>query len=97
VREAMLANTAGVFGDFGAGLGQHLTEEMIRSIQCPVLLIEGERSVKVHARGVRRLRRWLPHSERRLIPGAGHIPQYSRPLDFQAAVLDAAKLGEGRQ
>ena len=97
VREAMLANTAGVFGDGRAGLGHHLTEGMIRSIRCPVLLIEGDRSVKVHAGGVRRLRRWLPHSQTRIIPGAGHIPQYSRPLDFQAAVLDAARLGEGTQ
>ena len=59
-----------------------------------MLLIEGDRSVKVHAGGVRQLQRWLPHLERRLIPGAGHIPPDSRPLDFQAAIMDAAKLAK---
>jgi pimeloyl-ACP methyl ester carboxylesterase len=60
--------------------------ERLGSIHVPTLLIVGDRDVKGMQLRTERLHRLIPGSELRVIGGADHVPNTSRPREFNALV-----------
>lgn len=58
----------------------------IRSVGCPVLLVEGEESPVVFSRLLDRLVELLPHARRTAVPGASHNVHEDRPGTFDDLV-----------
>jgi len=63
-----------------------LTPEEIRSVDLPVLLLEGEKSPRYFGIIADELERILPKSTRALVPGAGHAMYAANPAQFNAVV-----------
>jgi pimeloyl-ACP methyl ester carboxylesterase len=51
-------------------------------LQCPVLLVEGERSPRMYRDNVDQLLAWCPRAEKRTIPGASHGMTVTHPAAF---------------
>jgi pimeloyl-ACP methyl ester carboxylesterase len=61
--------------------GPELDEMAARyaEIQCPTLVIHGERDPLIHHRHAERLARTIPHAELKRVPRCGHFPQEEQP------------------
>ncbi len=72
-----------------------LTEDMYRSIRCPVLLIHGENDAIAPVSTSEGFARMAPHAELVIIPGAGHNPQGRFPARVNTLMRDflARRLG----
>jgi 2-succinyl-6-hydroxy-2,4-cyclohexadiene-1-carboxylate synthase len=53
--------------------------DRLHELQCPVLLIAGERD-EGYVAAASRMASLIPHARMRVVPGAGHAPQLERPL-----------------
>lgn len=70
----------------------------VRSVGCPVLLVEGEESPTVFSLLMDRLEELLPHARRTSVPGASHNVHEDRPDAFDglvASFLDRRAAGDG--
>ena len=61
---------------------------IIPQLRIPALLVWGTNDKAVDPRSADPLRRHLPQSELKLIPGAGHLPFEEAPQQFADAVLE---------
>lgn len=89
-RQAMLNNSSALMADLDAGTGEHLTPAVIQGLTIPVLLLYGTDSPPVLHRPIDRLSGWLPNVEIQAVPGAGHLMQFDRPVEFESAIMRAA-------
>ena len=73
-----------------AGLGRSGLEyrQGIRTIDCPVLLLHGDRDRLVPVSAARAAARANPSWSLVVMPGAGHVPQLEVPLDCATAIKD---------
>jgi pimeloyl-ACP methyl ester carboxylesterase len=65
-----------------------LLREIIPRLNIPTLLVWGARDKAVDPRSADALRRHLPNSQLKLIPGAGHLPFEEAPEEFNREVMD---------
>jgi pimeloyl-ACP methyl ester carboxylesterase len=71
--------------------------DQIRGLQCPTLLMTGDRSPKVFPRLIDRLRELLPQAERCVVPGVSHIMHEDNPSAYVEKVLSfLARRGTAR-
>jgi pimeloyl-ACP methyl ester carboxylesterase len=70
---------------------QQLFEEDVRaeigSVSAPTLLVWGDRDALVPPSLAPAVHAALEQSDLLIVPGAGHVPQYDRPAQFNAATL----------
>lgn len=64
-----------------------MTDDEVRNLRVPTLLVDGDRSPTFFARLNDRLEELLPSVERAVIPDASHCPQVDNPEKFNSAVL----------
>jgi pimeloyl-ACP methyl ester carboxylesterase len=64
-----------------------LAREAVRRLTVPTLIIEGEKTIKLHQLVDDELLRCLPGSERVIIPHAAHRSAGENPEAFNNAVL----------
>lgn len=57
-------------------------------VECPLVLIWGERDRMVFTTGAERVLRTVPYSDIEIIPGCGHCPQLEVPAELSAMLLD---------
>jgi len=87
VKEHMLLNAKTEAGQLlGAGFPR-FTDDDVRRIQQPALLVSGERSPALMQRLTDRLAELLPRVERVVIPGASHVMHYENPDATNQAIL----------
>lgn len=60
---------------------------LMRSIDCPVLLVHGERDRLVSIAAARAVSAQHPHWETLFLPGVGHTPQLEVPDQVRARVI----------
>lgn len=58
------------------------TFEAASRLQCPTLLIDGEKSPDLFRRNVAALAEWIPHAQRQTIKGASHGMNLAHPAAF---------------
>jgi pimeloyl-ACP methyl ester carboxylesterase len=89
----LLRNSHGFFTETAADSGwddSKLTDDEVKGIKAPVLLLVGEQSpafLQETARGVAAL---LPHAQVQVVPDAGHALVIEQPATFESAVLKLA-------
>jgi pimeloyl-ACP methyl ester carboxylesterase len=86
-REAMLANAPAIMGDLDSGTGEHIKNEELGRISCPVVCLVGARTGPMYAAAAERIHKALPSTRVEVVPGAGH----TLPLTHPAAVVDAVR------
>ncbi len=74
-------------------LGRRLLPELrdpfdLERIECPLLLVWGERDRMVYTTGAERVLRTVPYSDIEIIPGVGHCPQVEVPERIAQMLLD---------
>jgi pimeloyl-ACP methyl ester carboxylesterase len=60
---------------------------VLPQVQCPTLVIQGDRDEHATPQHARRIARGIPASELWLISGVGHMPTHEIPDEFNARVL----------
>jgi len=81
-----LARGFSLFSDL-RGQREVLTPDELRALRVPTLILWGERDRFVPASHGRRAAALVPHSEFRIIPRAGHSPNWEAPDDVAAAMV----------
>jgi pimeloyl-ACP methyl ester carboxylesterase len=89
-RAELLRNGKGTMIELDAGTGDELTDDSLRGIKQPVMILKGACSQPIFLKVTDRLAALLPQAQVRVIPAAGHMMQFDQPAEFEAAVLDAA-------
>ncbi len=84
--QAAADNVAGLTVELPAVGEWKFGPEEAQSIQCPVLLIRGDRSPWVFPANVRHLKEWIPHAQEHLVPGAGHFELMTQPAETAEAL-----------
>ena len=74
-------------------IGRRLLPELespfhLELLECPLLLIWGERDRMVYTTGAERVLRTVPYSDIEIIPGCGHCPQLEVPEQLARMLLD---------
>jgi pimeloyl-ACP methyl ester carboxylesterase len=88
VRDAMLANGKPLSSELlGAGFPA-LTDDDVRRIMTPTLLVTGKKSPAMLVRLTDRLQQLLPNAQRVDIADASHLMHYEQPDALNAAVLE---------
>jgi len=88
VKAAMLANGKPLSSELlGAGFPA-LTDDDVRSIRTPTLLVTGKKSPAMLLRLTDRLQELLPNAQRVDIADASHLMHYEQPEALNAAVLE---------
>jgi pimeloyl-ACP methyl ester carboxylesterase len=88
VKDAMLANGKPLSSELlGAGFPA-LTDDDVRSIRTPTLLVTGKKSPAMLLRLTDRLQQLLPNAQRVDIADASHLMHYEQPDALNAAVLE---------
>ena len=88
VKAAMLANGKPLSSELlGAGFPA-LTDDDVRSIRTPTLLVTGKKSPAMLLRLTDRLQQLLPNAQRVDIADASHLMHYEQPDALNAAVLE---------
>lgn len=64
-----------------------ISDNEVRAVQAPMLLMTGERSPAIFGHFANRLQELLPHTHRTQIPGASHNINEASPSEYNAAVL----------
>lgn len=85
-RAAIVANGRAIARELDASTGEHLTQEMLSRIVCPVTLLVGDRSDPSFTKAADRLRVAIPKAMLRTIRGAGHDLQLTHPQSIADAV-----------
>ncbi len=89
-RAELLRNAKGTMIELDAGTGEELTDDSIRGIKQPVLILKAACSQPIFRKVTDRLAALLPQAQVRVLPAAGHMMQFDQPAEFEAAVLDVA-------
>jgi 3-oxoadipate enol-lactonase len=88
--EALLATFTDVDDDGYAGCCAALRDSdlgpVLGTIACPTLLVGGDQDVATPPEQMKLLQEAIGHSELVIIPGAGHLPNLDRPLEFTEIV-----------
>ena len=66
------------------------TREAAGEIQCPTLLIDGQKSPRMFRNTVEKLQEWIRRAERQTIAGASHGMNIANPGAFNRAVAELA-------
>uniref|UniRef100_UPI003F492070 alpha/beta fold hydrolase n=1 Tax=Cupriavidus yeoncheonensis TaxID=1462994 RepID=UPI003F492070 len=66
------------------------TREAASEIQCPTLLIDGQKSPRMFRNTVEKLQEWIGRAERQTIAGASHGMNIANPGAFNRAVAELA-------
>jgi pimeloyl-ACP methyl ester carboxylesterase len=74
-------------------IGRRLLPELaspfrLERIDCPLLLVWGERDRMVYTTGAERVLRTVPYADIEIIPGCGHCPQVEMPDELARMLLD---------
>ena len=83
--ERMTLEAAGVFLDYSKNL---ITEETLKRLPMPTLLITGEADLYSPPALIRRVAAQIPNSEVVIVREAGHSSYWEQPDEFNRAVLD---------
>jgi pimeloyl-ACP methyl ester carboxylesterase len=87
IKEAMLANGKPLSSELlGAGFPA-FTEDDVRHINTPTLLVTGQKSPAMLHRLTDRLQQLLPNAQRVDIAGASHLMHYQQPAALNSAML----------
>jgi pimeloyl-ACP methyl ester carboxylesterase len=86
-REALLANAPAIMGDLRSGTGEHIKNDELAHLSCPVVCLLGARSGPMYSASAGRVREALPGARIEVVPGAGH----TMPLTHPVAVVDAVR------
>ena len=75
------------------GIGRRLLPELenpfrLERIDCPLLLVWGDRDRMVFTGGAERVLRTVPYADIEVIPGCGHCPQVELPERLAGMLLD---------
>jgi len=62
--------------------------DLLKQLAAPVLLTQGDQSRAFFAPIIEVLAGTPPNSRRRLMPGAGHVPQMTHPDDYVRVIRD---------
>jgi pimeloyl-ACP methyl ester carboxylesterase len=84
----MATATRSVIAMAGLSRGGLEYRQGIRTIDCPVLLLHGDRDRLVPVSAARAAARANPAWSLVVLPGAGHVPQLEVPLECAAAIKD---------
>lgn len=73
-------------------IGRRLLPELenpfdLKAVDCPLLLVWGERDRMVFTTGAERVLRTVPYSDIEVIPGCGHCPQVEAPDELARILL----------
>lgn len=60
--------------------------QTLANFPAPALLTQGDQSEPFFPLVVEKIARFLPNSQRRTLPGMGHVPQLTHPAQYAAAV-----------
>lgn len=75
--------------DIGRRLLPELTSPFqLELIDCPLLLVWGERDRMVYTTGAERVLRTVPYADIEIIPDCGHCPQVELPAELARMLLD---------
>lgn len=88
-RQVLLGNARGTLNDIDSGDGSHLSREQIRSLRCPVTLVNGEQSLPWFAKTTAGIAELLPHAQLRTIEGSNHALTFHKPLEFAQVIREA--------
>jgi pimeloyl-ACP methyl ester carboxylesterase len=77
-----------------AGQTEVLAHDALQSIVAPTLVLWGENDRFLPVRHAHRAARGLPHATLRIVRGVGHSPNWERPDDVAAAILEFARTHE---
>lgn len=64
------------------------TNPMLKTLQCPVLIIQGEKDTIVSTAEARAMKELIPNAELQIIPKAGHISNIETPEEFNKHLID---------
>lgn len=84
------ANSAAIMCELDGGTGEHVTNEQIAGIGCPVVALVGDITLPEYASAVQRIVKTRPATEVIEVPGAGHI----LPVTHPQFVVDAVRRAE---
>jgi pimeloyl-ACP methyl ester carboxylesterase len=90
VKARLLANSAAIMSELGGGTGDHIGEQELASIRCPVILLVGELTLPEYWAAAESISAALPSVERVSVPGGGHMLTATHP---QAVVDAVARVG----
>lgn len=76
----------GVAAALNAAAGRADSTDLLRAINCPVLLIVGEHDTVTPLAGMQRMQQRIRLSQLTVIPGAGHLPPIEQPERFAEAL-----------
>jgi pimeloyl-ACP methyl ester carboxylesterase len=76
-----------------AGARGSLTEQEVRSVKAPTLVVWGKYDELANPAGADRLERAIPGSRKVIIDNCGHMPQLERADEFNALVRDFLRGG----
>jgi pimeloyl-ACP methyl ester carboxylesterase len=89
-REQMLAHAPATLREMDQMIRPYPARAVIRSIACPVTVIEGDLSDPAFARAVGFVMRLLPQARRVSLPGAAHMLHIDQPEGWVEVVTQAA-------
>ncbi|MGH9759602.1 MAG: alpha/beta fold hydrolase, partial [Blastocatellia bacterium] len=67
------------------------SSELLYHVPCPSLVISGSEDTLSPPRLAEALQWRLPHSQLKIVEGAGHLPNIERPEEFNAVLIDFIK------
>jgi pimeloyl-ACP methyl ester carboxylesterase len=88
VRAALMQNASAIEAvALSSNPFPNLSKDELSKLRVPVLIVTGERTIKIHKLVNEELSRVIPNVEKVTISGAGHGSPRENPLAFNAAVL----------
>lgn len=93
VQEAVLRSSAGILSELDAGTGEQLSEEQLRSVRAPTVLLVGDLTPAVFQESSERVRALVPNATVLTVTGAGHAMQMDAPDAFERELEAALAAG----
>lgn len=93
VQEAVLRSSAAILNELDAGTGEQLSEEQLRRVRAPTVLLVGDLTPPVFQESTERVRALVPNATVRTVTGAGHAMQMDAPGAFERELLAALATG----
>lgn len=87
VQEALLRSSSGILGELDAGTGEQLSEEQLRSVRVPTVLLVGDLTPAIFRESSERVRALVPNATVRTVAGAGHAMQMDAPTAFERELM----------
>ncbi len=64
---------------------------MLKSLQCPTLILHGEKDALIPVSDAKAMKEAIPNAELQIIPKAGHISNVENPDEFNKHLIDFVK------